>query len=99
QRHELEASRVVAPGEVVVGEPSEIVRSFHGEPADVVRLELRHELAPDVDEAGAPRREQPLLRAAREDVDRCRAQVERERSESLDGVDDEVDTTLAAERS
>ena len=40
QRDELELARVVAPREVVVGEPTEIVGAAHGEPAHVVRLEL-----------------------------------------------------------
>ena len=61
--------RVVAPGEVVVGEPREIVGALHGQPAHVVRLELLDQLTAHVDEAGAPRRQEPLLRAAREDVD------------------------------
>src|SRR5689334_13627619 len=77
KRDELEATRVVSPGEIVVDEAPEIITSLHCHPADDVRLELGDEIASHVDESGAPWREKPLLRAAGEHVDVGRANVER----------------------
>ena len=98
EREHLEAPRVVAQRRVVVGEAREVVGAAHGEPADVGGAELLDELSPDVQEAAPPRPEQPLLRAAREQVHVARARVEGARAEALDGVDDEPLAERAAAR-
>src|SRR6185437_9915156 len=98
QRNELEASRVAAPRQLVVHEPGEIVRTAHPHPADVVGLEHADQLAPNIRKAGSPGGQQPFLRAARENVDVGLAQIEGERTETLDRIDDEVDATLPTER-
>src|SRR3954469_19201640 len=90
ERDELETARVVAPGEIVVHEATEVVTPLHRHPADDVGLELAEQLAPNIDETGAPGREEPFLRSAGENVDVTCAHVQRERSQPLDCVDHEV---------
>ena len=69
-RRDLEPARVVAVREVVVGEAREVVaRAFTASHPTSARRQRRDQLAAHVREPRAPRREQPLLRAAREDVD------------------------------
>ena len=70
QRDELEAAGVGAEGVAVAGEPREVVGALERHPARHRRAELADQLTPHVDEARAPRREQPLLPAAGQHVDR-----------------------------
>src|SRR5262249_37192997 len=55
-----------------------------------------NEIVPHVDEAGAPRREQPFEAAAGENVHRASLEVERHGAKALYRVDDEIDAAFAA---
>ena len=82
--------------QVVVEQATRSRRSRARPSSSPAAARARDELAAHVGEAGPPRREQPLLRAAGQDVDAGAMDVERERPESLDGVDDEVHAARAA---
>src|SRR5687768_18278479 len=96
ERDHLEAAGIGKPGRVVIHQARKVLGRARGHPTHRLRLELRDELGPDIDEARAPRPGEPLLRAACEDVDRRAGDVERQRPQPLDRIDDEVDAALTA---
>ena len=95
KRDHFEASRVVAVHEVVLEHAREVVRIAHRHPRNVDRLEARYQLLPYVHKPRAPRRVEPLLRAAGEDVDLEVSQIERDRAHPLNRVDNEPDAASA----
>src|SRR5204863_7246217 len=90
-----EAPGVVAPGHVVVAQAPEIIRALRRHPAHDGRIQATHEVVAHVDEAGAPRRQQPLLRATGEDVDVKLMKVEGHGPDALDRVHHKEDSALA----
>ena len=95
QRDHLEAACVVEPHRIIGQHVVQVVGTACGHPAHVRGLELGDQLAAHVREGRTPRRLQPLLRATRQNVDRCLRHVERQRTDALNGVDHEVDAAIA----
>ena len=56
-----------------------------------------NDVATDVEDAGALRPEQPFVSVSRQEVDRRLLDVERQHTDSLDGIDEEVHAALVAE--
>src|SRR5262245_4479244 len=93
----MEALRGRQQREVVV---QKVLRIYYAICARVgPRRQVAQQLAPHIQEAAAGWPEQPLLRAAGQEIDVGGLHIERQRAKRLDAVDYEIDVALAAKLS
>ena len=76
----------------------EIPGADHAVPADADRVQPLDQFAADVEDAGPFRAEQPLVPVGRQEVDRRPLHVQRQHAQPLDGIHEEEDAALPAQR-
>ncbi len=70
----------------IVRQAPAVVGALERHPPNDRRFDDGDELLSHVDEPGAPRRQEPLLTTARDDVDRRRLHIQRDLADTLDGI-------------